>query len=286
MAKSYEELSFVDDFMFCKILYENPEVCRELLSLILNKKVTTIKYPEKQKAIELTADGKGIRLDVYLEDDTSTVYDIEMQTTKNSNLPKRTRYYQGMIDLNLISRGADYNELKSSYIIFICTSDPFTLGKCKYTFTNHCEEYPEIELKDGSTKVFLNVSGDFTGLSNELINLMNYISKGDVKGEFVKKIDNEVQKAKNHEEWRDEYMTLLMRDKENYNEGLSVGREEGKSLLIEAVIALRNGSTESDLKALGFDNETIRQAVSIKQLILKSKSHYGGSFLLPEIAVL
>lgn len=65
-----------------------------------------------QQPIELTADGKGARFDVYSEDDTGTVFDCEMQTTENRNLPKRSRYYQGMIDLNLIERGADYGELR------------------------------------------------------------------------------------------------------------------------------------------------------------------------------
>ena len=39
MAKRYEELSFTDDFMFCKILELHPELCRELLELILGRSV-------------------------------------------------------------------------------------------------------------------------------------------------------------------------------------------------------------------------------------------------------
>ncbi len=43
---------------------------------------------------------------------TNSVYDIEMQTTLQKDLGKRTRYYQGMIDLNLIEKGAKYSKLK------------------------------------------------------------------------------------------------------------------------------------------------------------------------------
>ena len=68
----------------------------------------------------MTYDGKGIRFDVYTEDEKNTVYDIEMQTTSQKDLPKRSRYYQGMVDLNLIERGAKFKQLKNSYIIFIC----------------------------------------------------------------------------------------------------------------------------------------------------------------------
>ena len=76
---------------------------------------------DQQKPIEITADGKGVRFDVYSEDDSNTIYDCEMQTIDNRSLPKRTRYYQGMIGLSLIERGADYEKLKRSYIIFICS---------------------------------------------------------------------------------------------------------------------------------------------------------------------
>ena len=106
--KDYNELDFTNDFLFCKILENNEELCKELLELILGKKVKKIVYLHKQEVIDITSDGKGIRLDVYLEDDENTVYDIEMQAVLYGNLPKRSRYYQGMIDLNLIQKGDDY----------------------------------------------------------------------------------------------------------------------------------------------------------------------------------
>lgn len=93
--KTYEELTFVDDFIFCKVLTTNPHLCHELLELIIGRKVGQFTRLDKQQPIELTADGKGVRFDVYSEDDTGTVFDCEMQTTENRNLPKRSRYYQG-----------------------------------------------------------------------------------------------------------------------------------------------------------------------------------------------
>ena len=45
------------------------------------------------KSVDMTYDGKGVRFDVYGEDD-DTVYDIEMQTSITADIPKRIRYYQ------------------------------------------------------------------------------------------------------------------------------------------------------------------------------------------------
>lgn len=226
MSKKYEDLKFTDDFMFCKILYTNPELCKQLLELILRKKIREIKFPIVQKSIDITSDGKGIRLDVYLEGD-SKVYDIEMQTTLNINLPKRTRYYQGMIDLNLIEKGADYNELKESFIIFICLDDPFGRNECVYTFENRCKEVPDLCLKDESTKIFLNANGNKENLPEELKNFLEFLSGKEPKGKLATEIANKVDQAVNHEEWRTDYMTLLQRDREKFAEGKAEGRAEG-----------------------------------------------------------
>lgn len=76
-----------------------------MLEIILVKPIKRIVYINKEEALDVSAGGKSIRLDVYVDDEDGTVYDMEMQTTANSNIPKRLRYYQGMIDLNLIEKG-------------------------------------------------------------------------------------------------------------------------------------------------------------------------------------
>lgn len=68
------------------------------LERILGIKISHIEYPKSQETIAILADAKSVRLDIYVEDGKNTVYSIEMQTTMNRNLPKRTRYYQGMIE--------------------------------------------------------------------------------------------------------------------------------------------------------------------------------------------
>ena len=128
--KKYKELRFTDDFMFTKVMVNNPEICRKVLERILAIKINKVMMPEKQKTIEILSDGKGIRLDVYVDDDKGTVYNIEMQSVLKGHLPKRSRYYQGMIDMNLIERGARYRDLKRSFVIFICLSEIF---KALYT---------------------------------------------------------------------------------------------------------------------------------------------------------
>lgn len=237
MSKKYEELDFTDNFFFCKILTKNKALCIDLLELILRIKIKDIVFLTEQKPIEITADGKGVRLDVYVEDDKNTVYDIEMQPSMKKNLPKRSRYYQGMIDLNLIERGADYNELKKSFVIFICLEDPFNKGLHIYTFENRCIESPDILLGDETTKVFINADGTADDVSQEMKEFLDYLQGKGTQSDFTRRIADEVSKARVHEEWRVEYMSLLLRDQEMRTEGRDEERvraikkklEKGKS---------------------------------------------------------
>ena len=103
--------------------------CKEMLQRILGVKIRKIEYIEAEKTILTLKDAKDIRLDVYLEDNEDTVYDIECQMTDTHELPKRSRYYQSQIDGSLIDKGYHYSKLKKSYVIFICTFDPFEKGR-------------------------------------------------------------------------------------------------------------------------------------------------------------
>ena len=227
VAESYASLQFTDDFLFCKILTENEDITKELLELILGKKIGIVKS-DKQKSIEITEDGKGIRLDVYAEDDENQIFDIKMQTTRQRDLPKRSRYYQAMIDLNQINHGAEYRELKKSYIIFICMNDPFPKnGRHLYSFENICKEEHRLSLGDETYKVFLNSAGKKGDISDGLKDFLHLIRNGYGESELSKKIEQQVVKARKHDEWRQEYMTLYMRDKEKRAEGFEEGHEKG-----------------------------------------------------------
>lgn len=59
----------------------DPELWKELLQWILPElNIDHIEYPELQKEIKPDVDARSVRLDVYVNDENDTVYDIEMQT--------------------------------------------------------------------------------------------------------------------------------------------------------------------------------------------------------------
>lgn len=223
----WENLKISNDFIFAKVM-RNPELCKGILERLLDIQIDHIEYPEEQKVIDIAKDSKSVRLDVYLKDEKGTVYNVEIQTTSNKNLPKRTRYYQGMIDLNAIEKGADYSQLPQSFVIFICTFDAFKCGNWKYTFENVCKENNQLLLDDGTTKIFFNTVGTKGDISPDARAILKFIESNVAEDDFTERLAKEVQKVKQNKEWRVEYMTLLMREREKYNEGIAVGEMRGK----------------------------------------------------------
>lgn len=244
--KTYDELEFTDDFLFCNILIENEDLCIELVEMTTGRKVKSIVKSEDQKSIRLTYDGKGVRLDVYFEDEDNVIYDIEMQTTRKYNLRKRSRYYQGMIDLNILSKGSDYNRLKEAYIIFICTFDEFGDGRHIYSFENVCRENPEIRLNDGTHKIFLCAGGDKDDCSEKMKDFLDYIAGRETHGKLSDRLRDEVIKSRNHEQWRLSYMLLEEKYREKLEEGFERGLRQGMEQGLEQ--GLEQGRAEERRK--------------------------------------
>ena len=233
MEKAFEELQIKDDFMF-SVIMRNPKFCKPFLERILTIKISRIEYPKSQETIDISADAKSVRLDIYVEDGKETVYNIEMQTTENRNLPKRTRYYQGMIDLNILEKGNNYKNLKRSFVIFVCTFDLFGEGRHIYTFENRCIQNPALGLGDETTKIILNTKGTMDDVTPEMKKLLDFIDGKEPQDDFTRELDKAVQSVRKNEKWRLDYMTLQMNYQEKYEQGVEQEKRQSALRMIEA----------------------------------------------------
>ena len=225
MEKTFEELQLKDDFMF-SVIMRNPKFCKPFLERVLGIKISRMEYPKSQDTIDLSADAKSVRLDIYVEDD-SCVYNIEMQTTGNRNLPKRTRYYQGMIDLSILEKGESYKNLKRSFIIFVCTFDLFGEGRHIYSFENRCIQDLGLRLGDDATKIILNTKGTMNDITPEMKNVLDFIDGKRAADDYTKALEQEIESVRKNEKWRLDYMTLQMKYQEKYEQGMEQGIEKG-----------------------------------------------------------
>ena len=225
--KPWEELTIADDYMF-KLVMRHPHICKRLIEKILKIRIKHLTYLEDEKTLKARYDGKGIRLDVYVEGD-NTIYEIEMQVRDygDKEMAYRARYYQSMIDVEALPAGTrHYNKLKKSFIIFICPFDMFDKKRHMYTFRSICIQDKSIELDDGSAKIFLCAGGTMDDVSPDIKAFLDYIKGLPVKDDFVSEIDEYIREVKTNKEERVSYMTFEMKMQEAREEGREEGREE------------------------------------------------------------
>ena len=229
--KPVEQLTFADDGMFQAVL-RDPQICAELVELLLGIKVKRVEYPELEKVIEPFYTTKGVRLDVYLKDEDKVI-DVELQSYEQDALGKRTRYYQSMLDMDALMKGEDYENLKESYVLFICKYDPFKdkngkpFGLPRYTFRNFCEENNLVNLDDKSLKMFYNATAYEDEKDERIKALLRFVQTDEPeKDDFSNRLNALVAKLKKNEIFKQEYARMNLHDRDIRKEGMKLGAQQ------------------------------------------------------------
>lgn len=232
MRKRLQELTIKNNFMFGAVMCDENN-CQGLLERILQIPIERI-VVSKEKTIVYHPAYKGIRLDVYANDENGTHYDIEMQALQRPAIEKRSRYYHSQMDMEQLLSGEDYDRLSDSYVIFICDFDPFGEKKYCYTFENTCREDKNLILKDGRKSIFLSTKGENDQeVAKSLVRFLHFVnadlseSEKDFHDEFIENIQKSVKHVKESREMEERFMLFqeLLRDERM--EGREEGRAEG-----------------------------------------------------------
>lgn len=264
--KEFEQLNLSHGFLFGEVM-QDEEICKIVLEIVLGRTVYKIYNPIKEKHFDVDDFHKGIRLDVYFEDEKETAYSVEMQNQNRYNIPRRSRHYQSVIDIKLLpAREVDYNRLNDGVIIFICTFDLFGRNRYCYTFENRCVEESTLSLGDGTMKIFLNTEGKNDDETKpELIDFLKY-AKDSIHTEpqtvRVKRISERVNQVKKDSMSEARYMMSLVHDNEMRYEGKAEG--EFLKLIKQTMIKVEKGfSSEEIAFALEEEIEHIEKIVAV-----------------------
>ncbi len=227
----------LSDFAFFLSVMKNKKAYRSVLSIILNEPDIKLKDVKVEQVILNKSGKRAIRLDAWAVSEDDRQFNMEMENhSEQDSIPKRARYYQGLIDTPILKSGkhTKYKHLPATVIIFITQEDIFKKDLVKYTFCERCEEIPELKLDDGTTKIFLNMSSK--NGSKELLSLLQYMKNTDlsnpeveIKDERILELDRVVTEVREVEEWEDTKMTIL-------DIGIEEGIRRGKTEAIKSMI--------------------------------------------------
>ena len=233
LATKFANLTIQSDFIFKKVM-SRKRICKHLLEELLQIEIADINYIEAEKTLEPEYTSRGIRLDIIVADDKNTHYNLEMQVKNNKNpdtdtyvLPKRSRYYQALLDIDLLQKGQPYDLLPPT---FICVFDFFEQDNYVYTFKKCCLENRELELSDEATTMILNTKGTHGDISKDIKSFYDYVNNHIVTTDFTKQIDDEISYLKLDTKVRREFMLMEARLLDERREGKAEGIAEGKEI--------------------------------------------------------
>lgn len=270
----WNKLTLSNNFMF-RLVMEKQELCKKLIECILGINIKSLSYVEHEKSFEANLQSKGIRLDLFVIDEDGVAYDIEMQMDNSYKqfLGRRTRYYVSLMDNKALKKGDKYSRLRKSYVIFICTFDPFDRGLAKYTFNAICNEDHSLVLDDGVTRVFINTEGDRHRISRELVSLIDYISSGKVTDEYTHQLDEEVNEIRNDTGKERAYMTYMQTIMEHedigFNKGYTYGHAKGVEQGVEQGYEKK---TKDFVLSMWQNNEPIEKIARYTKLTMEQVS--------------
>lgn len=238
--RTLKELNLLDRFLFAEAM-EDPEIMQIVLEIILGREIVLKYLPQAEKEGRTFPLRRHIKMDVWAQDMEGTIYDTEVQRKNTRNLPKRSRYYQGVLDGKLLESGEiDFNQLNDLFVIIICPFDIFGQGRYRYTFRMRCHEDPEMSMEDGAVRIFLNTRGFKPGeVSKELVEFLRYVEHTDettAKGwgsEKMKELQRRVEGIKSNEEVSVRYMQEWEEREMDRRAAREEARVEGISVLIK-----------------------------------------------------
>ena len=243
----FEDLTIQSNFMF-KHVMGNKGLYQRFISNVMKCDVVDLEYIETEKELEPYFDSKCVRLDVIVVDRNNNRYTLEMQVRnvigKETNLPllpKRARYYQSVMDMDMLQKGQTYDKLSPLVLVFVCAFDLFKEGRYVYTFKSRCLENLDLELANDVTTMFLYANGVAGDVTLQMVNFLEYVKTQVTNDAYTRELEAEVARLKLDKEVRRKYMVLQaeLRDTEivafeageakGHAAGLAEGLAEGEA---------------------------------------------------------
>lgn len=263
----------LSDFALFLSVMKNPKAYRCVLSIFMEEPDIELSEVKVEQVVLNKSGKRAIRLDAWAKSTDNRQFNMEMQNnSKSDDVRKRSRYYQGLLDSPILKSGKEtrYKYLPATVIIFITQDDIFGKDLAKYTFTEQCKEVAGLELEDGTTKIFFNMTSK--NGSQELISLLQYMKETNienpnitVKDSRILELDDIVNEVKDSEEWEAVKMNILEIGIEKGTEiGIQRGMQQGMQQKLYELVdkKLKKGCSVSEIADMLEESEdTIRKIV-------------------------
>ena len=128
--------------IFMRNVFKKRECLEYVLQVIMEKQDLHVIDQIIQKDYK-NLQGRSAVMDCVARDSTGKQFDVEIQQDNEGASPKRARYHSGLMDMNTLNPGQDFEELPESYVIFITRDDILGYGLPIYHIDRQIKELEE-----------------------------------------------------------------------------------------------------------------------------------------------
>ena len=211
--------------MFMRNVFKQKECLEYVLQVIMEKQELQVIDQVIQKDYK-NLQGRSAILDCVAKDGAGCQFDVEIQQDNEGASPRRARYHSGLMDMNTLNAGQDFDELPETYVIFITRDDILAYGLPIYHINRKIEEVEEC-FQDGSHIIYVNSRKQE---DTELGKLMHDLHCKDPEQMYSKILAKRVSELKETPEGVEEMCREM---EEIYYEGMEIGEERGRRRGIE-----------------------------------------------------
>ena len=128
--------------IFMRNVFKKRECLEYVLQVIMEKQDLYVIDQVIQKDYK-NLQGRSAVMDCVARDSAGKQFDVEIQQDNEGASPKRARYHSGLMDMNTLNPGQDFEELPESYVIFITRDDILGYGLPIYHIDRQIKELNE-----------------------------------------------------------------------------------------------------------------------------------------------
>ena len=149
------DLTLMSDAFMRNVLKE--KACTEyILQIIMENSGLKVLDQTLQKDYK-NLQGRSAILDCVACDESGNYYNVEIQQASEGASPKRARYHSGLLDMNLLRPGQEFDRLPESCVIFITREDVLKKGFPVYHIHRKIKETGEL-FEDEAQILYVNAS--------------------------------------------------------------------------------------------------------------------------------
>ena len=213
-----KNLTIMSD-MFMRNVFKKTECTEYVLQVIMKEKRLKVLEQVLQKDLK-NLQGRSAIIDCVATDTEGRYFNVEIQQANEGASPKRARYHSGLMDMNLLNPGQDFDELPESYVIFITLRDSLGYSLPIYHIDRKIRENSE-GFPDGSHIVYVNSSKQE---NTELGRLMHDLHCKNADEMYSQVLAKRVRELK---ETREGVDSMCREMEQIYKEGIEEGIEKG-----------------------------------------------------------